>query len=494
MNERLIAVLDRLEKKRQPDGKLHSKSIKHANLRKPTPNELTELLENGPLKKIQHALNREEKKATELKAEQYRKEKLFIPSDKDKEILRLLSKKIRSHFDISYEELGKKPEKKFSDEDLKRKIRRRIEKAPGPMESVSYSLISKNHYVELPERFNNLNEILTQDIVSIDRNGQININKIKAASLLTAFQKGDPDEKKVSSQLISIFGRENPENMVVASIIANLSSDDQIPNIAWLTQHKGKDYYRQTKKVIDSFCLTLQDLIKLQQYTSDGPLYKLNLMFEKGEINFTEINRYISTLLYKRFYPGKKSFTETSLDNFAYIPGVAESIFSLRKLFIASVTNGIVSGRRKGNKRLIINPGSDIWNKNSSLFDIYGKDVINPIKLMGLSAEDFIHHLAFFVIEGKIASKQSDFSKKQIEINRNGSNYLIILNFLDPNKGLRNIIFHDVKVPAITTLSGTRPKEKTDFTNLRNDAFLDIYFEDILISSIFVPKKYELIE
>lgn len=332
-------------------------------------------------------------------------------------------------------------------------------------------------------------------MISISSEGKIIINNIKASSILSAFQKDtDPDfGKKPISQLISIFSKKNPEDMVIASLISNLSTDDRIPNIAWLTIHKGKDYYQYTKKVIDSFDQTLQILLKPQQYTRDSLLYKLNNMLAKGEVDFTEINKYIGNLMYKQFFPDKKSPTKTALDNFTYLPGIAESIFTLRKLYFVSVTNEIVTRRQVGNQRLIINPGVDIWNKVSSMFDIYGKNSINPINLKDLSSDDLINHLVFFVIEGKIASHQAEFSKKEISINERGSE-LTILSFLFPNDEERIVNFHGVQVPINTYLSGTKPVGDIDFSNKLDDVFLSIFFGSYRISSIYIPKIYEQLE
>ena len=63
MNERLINVLDRLEKRRQPDHKHLKHRIRHGSLKKPQipRSELEELLQSGPLRKINRILRKDEK-------------------------------------------------------------------------------------------------------------------------------------------------------------------------------------------------------------------------------------------------------------------------------------------------------------------------------------------------------------------------------------------------------------------------------------------------
>lgn len=143
MDERLTKVLNRLDVKSQPDrsySKLHKKPIRLTSLKFKPQEDIRQLLVEGPLKKIEHSLRREAKKNSQIKDNQYKKERTFIPVDRDEEQLLLLSRKAQLFFSRETQKHIKR-EYKFSDEDLKKKMRRRIEKMPGAIQGVTHSFI-----------------------------------------------------------------------------------------------------------------------------------------------------------------------------------------------------------------------------------------------------------------------------------------------------------------------------------------------------------------
>lgn len=359
----------------------------------------------------------------------------------------------------------------FSDLELRCLEKRRTTKSPGPMELVTDLLLRDRDQTGKPN-------------VTINNQGHITVNEGQISYLIDHLIKKDkPDVKTAASNLVSIFGKGNCKDMAAASLISYLSPDDEIASVGWLNVHKGKDYYRDIKRVISAFKKALVEVSAGK--TNQELKTDLNKLYKSGRFDFSEINRHLGKILYSQFYPDKSIPSANKLEEFLLEPGVIPVLFALRKTYFIHELNHQVKTVGFDKQRYpILSPNSDINNKMQFKIDGYKNSVrdsaFDPVDFYDLSTRDILNHLAYFVIEGRVKAERKDFAKRRItpSIDKDGETHhkLTILDFLFPDQD------HEVKndgivVPITSRLTIMYP----------NTAYIDIESNDVGISNIFVP-------
>jgi len=451
---------------------------KHGYLRKPKlPDfELNEfdlskaILTNEAFKSVNHATQRERKREIPHKkvpmerkikeSEKSQGEKIFI------DVTARLYEELKNIFPMKKERKSILPP--FSDEELLFKIKQREGKVTN-LDPEVLEFFLQRHLSGDDENKTN---------ITIDNQGNILTDKPSLTLLSKALSK---EEKKLSQGLLhltSIFGKENLEDITIASVISFLSGEDNIVNTSWLsTDGKEKYFFKNIRNLLSSFPSTLKDMFFWK--AENNFINLLNTALNNEQVDLTKINQYICSILFQNFYGGNNNASEKNLGEFTNLPGVPEVVLALRKIYIASLTKKTMSHTKTPDENFLISPSNDVWNKAKPLSDVYkssSNNSINPANFIGLSTQDIIKQLVFFIVEKKIKNNKKSFSERKIRSGKESYEF-IGLPFLKPDQ-----------IHVLIDNSGLRIPINVSFSRRSKDiGLLNIFYNESDISMITIP-------
>jgi len=301
-------------------------------------------------------------------------------------------------------------------------------------------------------------------LVSIDHQGQIVINEPKLKNILQI--NDEPEVLAMISRLKAIFGKKT-DRLIGSYLISSLSSQNS-PDISWILKTNGtaKDSFRHINKVTAAFCNSLKDI-----YFNDEIFNSLAKSLSAGlvhsEINFSLINQTIASIIYRNFNPQEKPVSLSVLKDFIGLPGIRQSILSLRKLFLLKVLQNQALALSLDKKNdFILTPTSNIWTTfkmqdYEKLYQELPKNNIAPGNFHKLKDEHMIGHIAFFTVEKYARENQNYFPLGLLPIKINESEMVFPIPNLFNDETTNTISFNSVSFPISTRLPEIYKPEKS---------------------------------
>jgi hypothetical protein len=320
-------------------------------------------------------------------------------------------------------------------------------------------------------------------VSSIDERGIFVINKSAVDRLLASTVNDRMYDSIAKStyetymRLSSIFG---PKSAIDLSTAANLvMMSDKHPGYEWILAEKPeKNIYKHVRKLTKSYASSMEDIFRDKR--DDKKLVKIfKDAISENEFNFTKLNKKIALMLYQKYFGTTHQPKKEVFMDFIELPGVVETIFSLRKSFMIKLLKNQYEALKTKDRNSYISVSTPYsLDTLNNPIELLQKGNIEQIDFHDWSEEKIIYHLTYFVVENYLQNESEYFVDRRIKTETTPEDGRVI-NI--PNK-------LDWRSPQAikSSIQGLTVPIKTDVDYDRDSPRLNIYFNDTKISFLHI--------
>lgn len=278
-------------------------------------------------------------------------------------------------------------------------------------------------------------------------------------------------------RISSIFG---PKSAIDLSAAANLvMMSDKNPGYEWILAEKPeKNIYKHIRKLTKSYSSSMEDIFRDEK--DDRKLAKIfKDAISEDEFDFSKLNKKLTLMLYQKYFGTTHQPKKESLMDFIELPGVVETVFSLRKSFMIKLLKNQYEGlsMKSRDSYISISTPYSIDTLNNPI-ELLKKDNIEQADFQDWSEEKIIYHLAYFVVENYLQTQAEYFSNHSVKVEKKqGENDMVNV----PDK-------LDWRSPQAisSTVRGLKIPIKTEVVYSQGRPILEIYFNDTKISFLHI--------
>lgn len=320
-------------------------------------------------------------------------------------------------------------------------------------------------------------------VSSVDERGVFVIKKSAMDKLLASTVNDRMYDSMAKStyeaymRLSSIFG---PKSAIDLSTAANLvMMSDKNPGYEWILAEKPeKNMYKHVRKLTKSYASSMEDMFRDEK--DDKKLVKIFKDAISGdEFDFSKLNKKLTLMLYQKYFGTTHQPKKESLMDFIELPGVVETVFSLRKSFMIKLLKNQYEGLRMKSRDSYISISTpySIDTLNNPI-ELLQKNNIEQADFQDWSEEKIIYHLAYFVVENYLQTQAEYFSNHSVKVEKKqGESDMVNV----PDK-------LDWRSPQAisSTVRGLKIPINTEVVYNRDSPTLEIYFNDTKISFLHI--------
>lgn len=320
-------------------------------------------------------------------------------------------------------------------------------------------------------------------VSSIDERGVFVIKKSAMDKLLTSTVNDRMYDSIAKStyeaymRLSSIFGSKSAIDLSTAANLVMMS--DKNPGFEWILAEKPeKNIYKHVRKLTKSYASSMEDIFRDEK--DDRKLVKIfKDAISEDEFNFSKLNKKLALMLYQKYFGTTHQPKKEGLMDFIELPGVVETIFSLRKSFMIRLLKNQYNGLKMKARDSYISASTpySIDTQNNPI-ELLQKDNIEQADFQDWSEEKIIYHLAYFVVENYLQTEVGYFSNHSLKAEKkeDGGEVVNIPDKLDwRSPQAINSTVRGLKIPI-----------KTEVVYYRDKPTLEIYFNDTKISFLHI--------
>jgi len=318
---------------------------------------------------------------------------------------------------------------------------------------------------------------------SVDERGVFVIKKSEMDRLLASTVNDrmyDSIARTTYEAYMRISGIFGPKSVIDLSTAANLvMMSDKNPGFEWILAEKPeKNIYKHIRKLTKSYSSSMEDIFRDEK--DDRKLVKIFKDAISGdEFNFSKLNKKLTLILYQKYFGTTHQPKKESLMDFIELPGVVETIFSLRKSFMIKLLKNQYEGlkMKKRDSYISVSTPYSLDTLNNPI-ELLQKDNIEQADFQEWSEEKIIYHLAYFVVENYLQTEAGYFSNHSVKAEKKeGEGEMVNL----PDK-------LDWRSPQAisSTVRGLKIPIKTEVVYSQGRPILEIYFNDTKISFLHI--------
>jgi|GEM_PF-5363163 len=318
---------------------------------------------------------------------------------------------------------------------------------------------------------------------SVDERGVFVIKKSEMDRLLASTVNDrmyDSIARTTYEAYMRISGIFGPKSVIDLSAAANLvMMSDKNPGYEWILAEKPeKNIYKHIRKLTKSYSSSMEDIFRDEK--DDRKLVKIFKDAISGdEFNFSKLNKKLTLMLYQKYFGTTHQPKKESLMDFIELPGVVETIFSLRKSFMIKLLKNQYEGlkMKKRDSYISVSTPYSLDTLNNPI-ELLQKDNIEQADFQEWSEEKIIYHLAYFVVENYLQTEAGYFSNHSVKAEKKeGEGEMVNL----PDK-------LDWRSPQAisSTVRGLKIPIKTEVVYSQGRPILEIYFNDTKISFLHI--------
>lgn len=300
---------------------------------------------------------------------------------------------------------------------------------------------------------------------TIDKNGNINVIPGKKDPF------SHPDDYFFQeTNFIAVFGPKDYQNTLTSAVLV-LMSKDQTTDLSWLFDCKKPGEFKHARKMIETFSQVLKKIINNPE-AQNSLIQSLNQPTDSGKLNLSLLNKELAGIIFQQFYPQEKSFDDNQLVKFLNLPGAANAIFALRKIFFIN----LIKKEVKQNKNLLtaeheyLQPNSEKYTRDQGALKGLLKDDVQIARFVEIPEKDLINHLAYLTVEQylRLPGNRRYFHNRHLTFQKDKEGYDILPM---PEK-------------IIVGKSGIRIHIISVFNQGKDNSYVDVYYSEDMIGQI----------